>query len=85
MRDVKLPDSMVNAQPRYQKTLALHGAAVYHAGCISGDENENLGRVGEHNRLNGELGQNIIGEVIDENAKEGEAAKKIKPEVTLHG
>jgi hypothetical protein len=35
--------------------------------------------------LQRKLRQDIVGEVIDEDAEEGEAAEKIKPEIALRG
>ena len=84
MGDVELPHPVVDADPSYHETLALHGATVHDAGGVAGDEDEHLGRVREHHRLERKLRQDIVGEVIDEDAKKGEAAEKIKPEVALH-
>ena len=82
--DVELPHPVVDAYPGNHETLALHGATVHYAGGVAGDQDEHLGRVREHHRLERKLRQNIVGEVIDEDTEKGEATEKIKPEVALH-
>jgi hypothetical protein len=69
--DVKLPQSVVHADPSNKETLTLHGATVHHAGGIAGDQDEDLGSIGEHHRLKRKLRQDVVREVIEEDAEEG--------------
>jgi hypothetical protein len=57
---------------------------VHHPGRVARDQNEHFGRVGEAQRLEGELRQKAVpGDMIDKDAKEGHAAKEIEPKVAL--
>ena len=69
--DVELPHSVVHAYPGNNETLTLHGATVHHAGGIAGDQDEDLGSIGEHHRLKRKLRQNVVREVIDERCRRG--------------
>ena len=82
--DVELPQSVVHADPSNKETLTLHGATVHHAGGIAGDQDEDLGSIGEHHRLKRKLRQDVVREVIEEDAEEGKTAEEIKPEIALH-
>src|SRR5438034_10476664 len=85
MGDVELPHPVVDAHSSHQKTLALHGATVHHAGGVAGDQDEHLGRVGKHHRLKRKIRQDVVRHVVDEHAEESKAAEKIKAEVALGG
>ena len=84
MGDVELPHPMIDAHPGPQQTPLLDGAPVYHPGSIARDEDKHLSRVGESQRLQGELRQEAVRvDMVYKNAKEGNAAKKIEPQVAL--
>src|SRR5262245_54673762 len=75
---------MVNTDAGDDETLALHSPTIHHAGGQAGDQDEHFGRVGEHQRLQCKLRYEIVGEMIDENTEEREAAEKIDPKVAPH-
>jgi hypothetical protein len=82
VRDVELPDAMADADGRDEEALALHAPAVHHPGGVAGDQDEHLGRVTEHDRLQRELRQEVVGEVVEEYAEQGEAAEEVQAQVT---
>src|SRR5262249_41080850 len=83
VRDVELPHPMIDAHRGAQQTPLLDGAFVHHPSRVARDENEHLSRVGKPHRLQGELRYGAVPvDMVYKNAKEGKAAKKIKPQVT---
>ena len=86
VRDVELPHPMIDAHRGPQQAPMLDGAPVHHPGSVARDEDEHLSRVEESQRLQGELRHEAVpDDMVYKNAKEGKAAKKIKPQVTLRG
>jgi transposase len=74
---------MVDAHRGPQKTPLLNGTPVDHPGRVARDKDEHLSRVGESHRLQGELRHRAVPiHMVYKNAKEGNAAKKIEPQIT---
>ncbi len=84
MGDIELPDAMVDAHAGDQQALTFHRAAVHHASGVTGDQDEHLRCVGEHRRLERELGEEVIGDVVDEDGEQSKASKEIEPKVAFH-
>jgi hypothetical protein len=84
VRDVELPDAMADAHGRDEEALALHAPAIHHAGGVAGDQDEHLGRVAEHERLDGKLRQEVVREVVEEDRDQGDTAEEIQPQVAFH-
>jgi hypothetical protein len=81
MCDVELPHAQVHAKPCDHEAALVEHAAEHQARGIAGDQDEHLGRIGESERLNGEQRKDVAGDVINEDAEQGEASKKIESEV----
>jgi hypothetical protein len=85
VRDIELPHPVVHTDPGIKKTPKLEGATVHHTGGIAGDQDEDLRSISEHHRLKCKRRQDVVWEMIEKDAEEGETAEKIKPEIALHG
>src|SRR5262249_7499449 len=60
-----------------------HGAAVDQRCGVARDEDEDLGRIGEADRGQGEPAQRVVGDVVDEDQEQREAPEEVEPEVAL--
>ena len=82
--DVQLPHPVIDAHTDPQQTLSLDHAPIHHPGSVARDKDEHLGRVGESHRLEGEPRQEAAPvDMVYKDAKEGNAAKEIKPKVAF--
>ena len=70
---------------RNHEARLQHRAAVDERRSIAGDEDEDFGGVGEAVIADGEPGQNIRRQMIDEDQPQREPAKQIEPQFALAG
>ena len=85
VRDVNLPDPTQDARARHDKAGLQHRAAVDESRGIAGDENEYFGGVAESVIADGEPGQQVRRQMIDEDQPQRQPAEKIEPQFALAG
>ncbi len=83
--DIKLPGPPQHLCGRVERALARQPPAIDQGGCEAGNEDEHLGRVVETERLQGEIAQHILRNVIDKDQDQRHAAEKIETEIALRG
>ena len=81
MRDVKLPGAAQDLRGGVERALVDQPPAIGERRGKSGNEDEDLGRVEEPDRLEGEITQDIFGDMVDENEYQRQAAKEIETQV----
>src|SRR3954454_1284937 len=85
MSHVNLPDPIEYFGGSDDRPLLEHCPAIDEGRRISRYKNENLGGVAEADRLNGKIAQDISRNMVDEDQKECDPAKKIKSQVASCG
>jgi hypothetical protein len=81
VRDVELPDAAVDLRGGHDRSAPLQCLTVNGGGSEAGNEDEDFRRIAERERLQGEIGQDVIGDVIEEDEDERETAKQIEPQI----
>ena len=85
MRDVDLPDPAHDARGRHHEAGLQHRTAVDEGGGVSGDEDEDFGGVGKSVIADGEPGQDVGRQMIDEDQPQRHPAKQVEPQFAFAG
>ncbi len=83
MRDIDLPDPAQDARRRNHEADLQHRAAVDEGRRIAGDEDEDFGGVGKAVVADGEPGQNVGRQMIDEDQPQREPAEQVEAQFAL--
>ncbi len=83
MGNVHLPDARPQPLEGGEKITAADDRAVDVAGQIAGNEHEELGGIAEAVIAQGQPGNEIVRNVIEEDHPQPHAAEEIEPEVAL--
>ena len=83
MPKIDVADPLEDAGDAALEALALEHAAIGQHGGEPGKQHENLGSVRKSEVPQGELGENVVGHVVDENEKQRQTAKEINSQVAL--
>ena len=81
MRHIKLPGAAQHLRGGVERAFLDQPPAIGERRGKSGNEDEDLGRVKEPDRLEGEITQDIFGDMVDENEYQRQAAKEIETQV----
>ncbi len=81
MRDIELPDAAIDLRGREKRPVRRKRAAIDQRGGVARDEDEHLGGVVEGDRAQGEIGEHVLGNVVDEDEEQRQAAKEIEPQI----
>ena len=85
MRDIDLPDPAQDARGRDHEAGLQHRAAVDEGGGVAGDEDEDFGGVGKAVIADGEPGQDVGRQMVDEDQPQRQPAKQVEPQFALAG
>ena len=85
MRDIELPHAAIDLRRGEKRAVAVQALAIDQCRGVARDEDEHLGRVAERDRVEGEVGQHVLGNMVDEDEEQRQAAKEIEPEVAARG
>ena len=81
MRHVDLPRAFPDAGRRDDEAALQHGAAVDEGRGVAGDEDEDLGGVAEAVIADGEPGDDVVRNVVEEDQPERQPAEQIEPQI----
>ena len=81
VRDIDLPGALQDAGARDDEAALAHRAAVDEGRGIAGDEDEDLGRVAEAVIADGEPGDDVVRDMVEEDQPEREPAEQVEPQV----
>ena len=83
VRDVDLPGAPQHARARDDEAALAHGAAIDESRGVAGNEDEDLGRVGKAVIADGEPVHDVLGNVVEKNQPQRDAAEQIEPQVAF--
>ena len=83
--DVDLPDPLHDPRGRDHEAEIAHRPAVDEGRGVAGDEDEDLGGVAETVVADGQPGQQVGRQMIDEDQPQRQAAEQIEPQFALTG
>ena len=83
MPEVDVASAAQHPQRAGAESFGFKRAPIGQHGRIAGKQHEYLGRIGEAEVFQREIGQHVVGNVVDENEEQGEAAEEIDPEVAV--
>src|SRR5262249_27473019 len=78
---IELPHPVIDVARRGDWPLPLERLSIDGRGGVAGYENEDLRRVGERDRVQRHIRQDVVRDVVDENEKERQTAKEIKAQI----
>jgi len=81
VRDIELPHPAIDVAGGSDRPLPLERLSIDGRGGKAGYEDEDLGRIGERDRVQRHIRQDIVRDVVDENEKERQTAKEIKAQI----
>ncbi len=81
VRDVELPRPAIDVAGGGDWPLPLERLSIDGRRGIAGYEDEDLRRVGECDRVQRDIRQDVIRNMVDENEQERQTAKEVKPQV----
>ena len=81
VRDVDLPGALQDARARDDEAALAHGAAIDEGRGVAGDEDEDFGGVAEAVVADGEPGDDVVRNVIEEDQPERQPAKQVEPQI----
>ena len=83
MPEIDVADALEHARHAGLEALALEHASVGEHRREASEQHEHLGSVSEAEVLQRELGEHVVGHVVDENEKQGQTAEEINSQVAL--
>ena len=85
VRDIELPGSPQYLSGGIERALAGEAAPINQGRREAGDEDEHFRRVEKGNCLQGEIAQDVLGNVVDKNQYQRHAAKEVETKITWRG
>ena len=79
--DVELPSPAQNLRRRIECALQREGPTIDEGGGIARNEDKDLRRVEELECLKGEIAEDVLWNMIDEDEDQSETAKKVEAEI----
>src|SRR5439155_12738514 len=83
--DVKLPSAAQHLRHGVQRAAADQAPAVDQRRRVSGNEDEDLGRVEKRHRLQSKITENVFRNMVDKNQYQRQAAEKIETKIAGRG